>query len=162
MLAVRHVFFAVFILLKTWHILAILWNRNNHYVEIMLPVLYDVIPSAEKKKTHSGYFYFQSVSEYVLLLLFCFFFMKKITLCPNLEGMFWGASRGGKKCHKTLQSHLYLVNKASLMQSACGRMCFLWASACVCLSHTLSVIYCSSNTLPFLSAGRLPWWSRLQ
>lgn len=134
MLAVRHAFFAVFILLKTWHILAILWNHNNHYVKITSPVLSDFIPSAEKNffslhgkdsMEHSGYFYFQSVSEYAFLL----FFLKK-------------------KCHETLQPHLYLVNKASLVQSACGRMCFLWASACVCLRHTLSVIYCSSNTLP--------------
>lgn len=67
-------FFVAFILLKTWHISATLGNRNNHYVQIMLPVLTDVIPNAEKNCSstpqlgkdsveHSGYFYIQAASE---------------------------------------------------------------------------------------------------
>lgn len=83
-------------------------------------------------------------------VFFFFFaiFLKQKSLCE--KKCFEKPKRGGeKKCLETLQPHLCLVNKASLFHAVCcGRMCFLCASACVCLSHNLSVIYCSSNTLP--------------
>lgn len=63
------------------------------------------------------------------------------------------SKQGGAKNVSNLLSHISILStkRPSSIQSACGRMCFLCASACVCVWATLCLWFTAPPTLSPLS-----------